>query len=210
VFDDLETSGLGLGEPIIQRLLGDEWRHIGHTEYAGCRLDVEQAIEFWPLVGDAATQTGGSRLVDASTLRLQLTLRPCDDRAADLDGWQLLAGRFRLTLRSEHDATGTLRITGLRYRAFVPWTGLHPGIGAQVPVVLTLLPPDGERALRVTLHDWQPQGKPYQGLPDSLDEARQRISERFVVEDIPRHEAPEAVAPAPESLSDYCFDLRRA
>jgi uncharacterized protein (DUF2126 family) len=100
-------------------------------------------------------------------------------------------------------------VRGLRYRAFVPWTGLHPGIGAQGPVVLELLPPGARRGLRVTLHDWQPQGKPYDGLPGSIAEAKRRIAERFVVEEIAPGAAPEPLMPPAGSLTDYCLDLRR-
>jgi uncharacterized protein (DUF2126 family) len=209
VFDDLQCAGLGLGEPITRRLCADNWRHVGDAELAGCRLDVDLAIEFWPLLGDAAEQAGGSRLVDASTKRLQLTLRTCGDQDTDLDGWRLLAGNYRVPLRREQDDHGVVLITGLRYRAFVPWTGLHPGLGAMTPVVLCLLPPNGENGLRCTLHDWQPDGKPYNGLPDNLNEARRRIAERFVVEEISPDQAPDAVNPPVEAVSDYCLDLRR-
>jgi len=209
VFDDLQCAGLGLGEPITRLLCADNWRHVGDVELAGCRLDVELAIEFWPLLGDAAEQEGGSRLVDASTKRLQLTLRTSGDQDADLDGWRLLAGNYRVPLRREQDDTGVVLITGLRYRAFVPWSGLHPGLGAQAPIVLCLLPPGGENGLRCTLHDWQPEGKPYEGLPENLDEARRRIAERFVVEEITPDQTPDAVNPPDEAVSDYCLDLRR-
>ena len=209
VFADVKAAGLGLGAPITERLYADGWRHIGDTEYAGCRLDVEQGIEFWPLLGDAAAQAGGSRLVDASTSRLQLTLRPANANVLDVDGWQLLVGRYRLPLRHERDEAGDVFIMGLRFRAFKPWIGLHPAVEAQGPIVLTLLPPGGERGLRITLHDWQPQALPYDGLPDTLDEARRRKRERFVVEEIALGEAPNALTPPAEALSDYCFDLRR-
>jgi uncharacterized protein (DUF2126 family) len=209
VFDDLQCAGLGLGAPITRQLCADNWRHVGDAELAGCRLDVDLAIEFWPLLGDATEQEGGSRLVDASTKRLQLTLRTSGDQDADLDGWRLLAGNYRVPLRREQDDTGVVLITGLRYRAFVPWVGLHPGLGAQTPVVLCLLPPGGEHGLRCTLHDWQPEGKPYDGLPDNLDEAHRRIAERFVVEEITPDQAPDAVSPPDEAVSDYCLDLRR-
>ncbi len=209
VFSDLEAAGLGLGTPITDRLTADDWRHIGHVEFAGCRVDVDRAIEFWPLLGDATTQQGGSRLVDASTTRLQLTLRFCGAHGPDLGGWQLLANRFRVPLRREQDESGPVFIRGLRYRAFVPWTGLHPGMGSQGPIVLTLLPPGAERGLRMTLHDWQPQEEPYDGLPDSIEEAQRRIRERFVVEEFAVIAAPGAVTPPDDALSDYCLDLRR-
>jgi len=209
VFEDLDAAGLRLGTAITERLCADHWRHLGHVEFAGCRLDVDQAIEFWPLLGDAAMQSGGSRLVDASTSRLQITLRPGNGRADGLEGWRLLANRYRVPLRRERDAAGTLFITGLRFRAFVPWIGLHPGLDAQGPVVLSLLPPGAEQGLRVTLHDWQPQGQAYNGLPDSLAEARRRLGERFVAEAIAADAVPEGIAPPAESTSEYCFDLRR-
>jgi uncharacterized protein (DUF2126 family) len=209
VFADLESAGLGLGAPITERLYGDGWRHVGDAEFAGCRLDVEQAIEFWPLLGDAAAQAGGSRLVDASTARLQLTLRPIDAGSLDIERWQLLADGYRVPLRRERDEEGEVFIMGLRFRSFMPWIGLHPAIEAQGPIVLNLLPPGSQRALLVTLHDWQPEGLPYDGLPDTLDEAQRRRRERFVAEEIAVSEVPDAVAPPDESLSDYCFDLRR-
>ncbi len=209
VFGDLSAAGLGLGAPITERLLADDWRRLGRTEYAGCELAVDQAVEFWPLLGDAAQHSGGSRLVDASTARIQLRIRPASGHRSALDGWQVLAGGYLVALREERDADGAAFILGLRYRAFVPWTGLHPGLGGQAPVVLTLIPPGTTHALRVTLHDWQPQGKPYDGLPVSLDEARRRVAERFVVEEIDRADLPEPRVPAAHALSDFCLDLRR-
>ena len=210
VLMDLESAGLGLAEPITRCLRDDSSRRIGHTDIGNCRLEVDQAIEFWPLLGDAASQEGGSsRLVDASTTRLQLSLRPTSGNISELDGWQLLADDYRLPLRDEQDERGALRVMGLRYRSFVPWTGLHPGIGAQAPVVLTLVPPAGGNGLRITLHEWQPQAAPYQGLPATFEEAGRRRSERFVVEELLLDPAHETQAPPAEALSDYCLDLRR-
>ena len=210
VLVDLASAGVGLGEPISRCLRDDSACHIGHAEIGNCRLEVDQAIEFWPLLGDAASQEGGSsRLVDASTTRLQLSLRPAGGNKTDLLGWQLLAGGYRVPLRDERDERGALGVMGLRYRSFVPWTGLHPGIGVQAPVVLTLLPPAGGHGLRITLHEWQPQGAPYQGLPATPEEAGNRRDERFVVEELPLERAPESLPPPPEALSDYCLDLRR-
>ena len=209
VLMDLQSAGVGLGEPITRCLRDDSARHIGHAEIGNCRLEVDQAIEFWPLLGDAASQEGGSsRLVDASTTRLQLSLRPAGGDGTDFDGWQLHAGGYRVPLRHEQDERGALGVMGLRYRSFVPWTGLHPGIGVQAPVVLTLLPPTGGHGLRITLHEWQPQGAPYQGLPATPEEAGNRRDERFVVEELQLERAPESLPP-PEALSDYCLDLRR-
>lgn len=209
VFDDLDAAGFGLGSPITERLCTDHWRHVGDTEFSGCRLDVDFAVEFWPLIGDATEHSGGSRLVDASTLRLQITLRPISGEEADLDNWQLLANRFRVPMRRERDKSGPLAIAGLRYRAFVPWIGLHPGLDAQTPVMLILLPPGCRTGLRCTLHGWRPDGLAYDGLPESIEAARRRIAERFVVEEVPAAEIPGALTPPVEAISECCLDLRR-
>ena len=210
VLADLESAGLGLGDPITRRLCDDSALLVGQTDFGDCHVEVSQAIEFWPLLGDAASQEGGSsRLVDASTTRLQLSLRAAGDSDSDLDGWQLLAGRYRLPMRHERDEKGSVRVMGLRYRSFVPWIGLHPGIGAQAPVSLTLVPPTGDRVLRISMHEWQPQGAPYDGLPASLEEAGRRRRERFVVEELPFDTLAESAAPPADALSDYCLDLRR-
>ncbi len=211
VFADLESAGFGLGQPIVQVLLDDAVRHIGRAETGNCRLEVDRAIEFWPLLGDAASQEGGSsRLVDASTTRLQLSLRLANGDDGDLDGWQLFAGGYRLPLRTEQDERGVLRIAGLRYRSFVPWIGLHPGVDRQSPVALTLVPPPGNSgALRVILHEWQPQARPYDGLPATVEEADSRRRERFVVETVPAEVLSAMMEPPEEAVTDYCLDLRR-
>jgi uncharacterized protein (DUF2126 family) len=210
VFADLADTGLKLGAPITRCLLDDSVRHIGSLTFKGCCLKIDQAYEFWPLIGDAASQEGGSsRLVDASTSRLQISLRLTDGQKGDLNDWQLLAGAYRLPLRLEQDQTGPLGVMGLRYRGFVPWIGLHPGIGAQGPILLYLIPPRSEQGLRITLHEWQPQALPYDGLPETLEEAERRRGERFVVQAVASNDLPEVADPPAVALSDYCLDLRR-
>jgi hypothetical protein len=71
------------------------------------------------------------------------------------------------------------------------------------------VPPAGDRVLRISLHEWQPHGAPYDGLPATLEEADRRLLERFVVEELPFDALAENVAPPAGALSDYCFDLRR-
>ena len=210
VFTDLAHAGLELAEPITQPLLdAGDW-HLGHLEVANCRLDVDQAIEFWPLLGDAASQeSGSSRLVDASTTRLQLSLRNMAGEDVDFSGWLLLVGSCRIPLRREQDQHGPLGVMGLRYRNFVPWMGLHPGVEAQSPIVLTLAPPGASQGLRITLHEWQPQLEPYEGLPKTCHEARRRKDERFVVESVAVDSLAAYKSPPDQAVSDYCLDLRR-
>lgn len=210
VLNTLDSAGLGLEAPLRHQLLKDEFRFWGRVELPGCVLEVRRALEFWPLLGDAASpeQGGGSRLVDASTARVELRLRPGGEDGPEWSGWQVLAAGVPLPLRPERDGRGPLRVFGLRYRSFVPGWGLHPVLGAQTPVRLCLRHPALSPDHRVTLHEWRPDGSPYAGLPQDLEEARARREERLTLETLPR--TPDrAAGPGPvPGLGPYCLDLR--
>ncbi len=208
VLGELDEAGLGLGPAIVDELLDDDYRVIGRAEFQGCRLVVRRALEFWPLVGDAASQEGGtSRWVDSSTARVEVSLRPLSGQAEELDGWHLLVQGYRVPLILEEDRDGAALIFGLRYRSFAPPQGLHPTLGAHGPLTLTLTHAKHRGALRVSLHDWKPEGGPYEGLPRDLEEARRRRQARFVLEQLADVRLDEL--PPPASLSDHCLDLRR-
>jgi uncharacterized protein (DUF2126 family) len=210
VLKTLDSAGLGLGEAIEAVLRREEFRRWGQLALPGCTLEVRRALEFWPLLGDAASpeQGGSSRLVDASTARVELRLRPQAGHEADWHDWQVLAAGVALPMRLERDAHGALKVFGLRYRGFVPGWGLHPALGAQAPVQLLLRHPDHAADYLVTLHEWRADGEAYDGLPADMAEASQRRAERVVLEVLPRDPAL-APRPAPaHGLSPFCLDLR--
>ncbi|MFO1431818.1 MAG: transglutaminase family protein [Candidatus Competibacteraceae bacterium] len=208
VLAELNAAELGLGPAIAEQLMDDDYRLLGRVEFQDCRLDIRRALEFWPLVGDVASQESGtSRLVDASTHRIEVTLRAASGSTESLESWRLQVDGYELPLRLERDAAGPVRLAGLRYRNFVPGLGLHPGLGAHGPVRLILWRPEGTGALRITLHDWEPHGRPYDGLPADDTEARRRREERLVSE---WFTGPVEAAPLPpaRALTPYCLDLR--
>jgi len=103
-----------------------------------------------------------------------------------------------------------LRPTGIRYRSFVPWTGLHPNMPATDRVELVLVPPGAEQALRLVLFEWRPQGGGYPGLPSDREEARRRRDERLVVTEVATASLPPVLQVPAGALTACCFDLRRA
>jgi len=208
VLGDLREAGLGLDRAIASRLLDDADRQLARAQLDGCELEIEQALEFWPLLGDTAMQASGdSRLVDASSQRLQLTLRAGDGAEQQLDDWSLWVEGCRLPLRQERDQAGPLRLFGVRYCSFVPTQGLYPGIQAQAPLDMLLWNERLGSGLRLSWHEWRPQGGPYDGLPDDLQQARERRQERLVIE--PVNTPPDTSATPPSgALSAYTLDLR--
>ena len=210
VLDDLAVHDLHLGEDLRSELLHDPCRSRWQAVHGGCELALESAIEFWPLVGDVASQEAdGSRLVDSSTMRLQVSLRMLDAEGPALDGWTLQIGGYELPLCDAQDKQGKVRLVGLRYRDFAPWRGLHPRIRPYGPLAFTLDHPALDEAMQATLHGWSPDGMAYSGLPTDLDVAAVRRAERLVIGRVPRPDVRSAKTPPPESVAGYTFDLRR-
>jgi uncharacterized protein (DUF2126 family) len=210
VLADLETSGLGLGAPIVERLLDDGDRVLGEAALGDFRLTLRRALEFWPLAGDAAATTrAASRLIDSSTMRVEAVLRPLDSAAAAaLDHWRVGAAGWRVPVRRDLDADGQALVFSLRYRSFIPWQGLHPTLGVQTPVELRLHHAGTGAAYRVVLHEWKPEGGGYEGLPEDFEESRRRRAARVVAEPLEPTLAPGFPDAPSLAVNAYGLDLR--
>jgi uncharacterized protein (DUF2126 family) len=167
VLGDLDDHGLGIPAQLRGEL--DAWRPPGIACRLGdATLAIRPALEFWPLVGDAASQERApARLVDSSTERLELSL---DGPGPDAIS---IAGRWA-RLRALGDGVRTL---GVRRRLYQPDPGFHPGLPTTEPLVIEWAWAD--RAQRVELWAWQPGGGPYPGLPADADEALARRQRRI-------------------------------
>ena len=206
VLADLKQAGFGLEPPLVKHLLRDQDLVLTTCQLGETEVELRRAIEFWPLVGDVATQErGGSRLIDASTSRIEIRLR--SSRAdCELSDWRLSVDDWAIPLRDATDAEGRARIIGLRYRSYLPARGLHPTLGAQSPLSFCLSHPlDG--SWRIAIHAWDPTGAAYPGLPSTIEEARERRRARCVVTGM--DEPPAAwIDPPAEAVGSHVVDLR--
>jgi uncharacterized protein (DUF2126 family) len=206
VLASLGAAGLGLGPAIAALLQADEFRHQGSARLPGATLEVWRALEFWPLLGDAASpeQGGTSRLIDASTARVELRLRADDALATP---WQVDAGGTPVPLVTVHDEQGPVQVAAVRYRAFAPSVGLHPILPAQTPIELRLYRAGESAEWALALHEWRPDGGAYPELPVDLVDAARRRAERVVLTAWPADRPPPAAA-APSGLTPHTLDLR--
>jgi len=222
VLAELDEAELGLEQPIQDVLRQDTFRFLGKVEFPFGTLELWRGLEFWPLVGDAASpeQSGSSRMIDASTTRIEIRWLPPSREPADngapgswLD-WDLYVDETCLPLRHERDSRGELKLFGVRYGSFVPASGLHPTLEVQAPLTLTLRHVDHDTRYVIQLHEWQPDGEAYPGLPADLDEARERRSARVTVVakdrpgQVPAQESSTDNRRARLGLTDYCLDRR--
>lgn len=210
IFTELNHAGVGLAPCFCDCLLDDGHRLIGKTRYSNIEIIIKKAVEFWPLLGDVASQERGtSRWVDGSTARIEIILRPSTPDDPDFSDWQVIVDNCRLPMLTEHGEQGPMLIKGLRYCSFKPWKGVHPTLNAHGPVEIMIYHPRNSGALSIVLHDWRPDGASYAGLPHNLDEVRQRIAERFVVKKLTEYNPKEVRPPSPSAMTDFCLDLRR-
>lgn len=194
VLADLEAAGFGLGPALAAELLAPP-PAIARVKLAGAELVLTPAPDFWPLVGDVASQErAAARTVDASSQRVQVLVHAPEG----LCPGQLAANGIEVPLER---VSGGTHLAAVRYRAFAPSPGLHPGLAPQDPLVLAW--ERGGEALRVELHAWRPGGGAYLGLPADAAEAERRRRERVVV----RPARPRPARPAPRGR--LTLDLRR-
>ncbi len=171
VMADLAEHGVAPGRR-LQAWLAPEAAEIARVELAGATLAIRRAPDFWPLLGDVASQEGRTaRLVDASSDRLELLVS-----SPGTPPGRIAAQGVELALEA---AGGPVHVGAVRYRAFAPRPGLHPGLGPHDPLVV-----EWERrgeAVRIELHGWKPGGGGYELLPADAAEAERRRLERVVV-----------------------------
>jgi len=171
VLSDLEGQGFGLGGRLRACLL-DPPPEIARVDLAGATLSIRPAVDFWPLVGDVASQERATaRIVDASAERIELRVTSPGQPPG-----RLAAQGLEVPLEL---GSGATHVAAVRYRAFAPRPGLHPGLGPHDPLVL-----EWERrgeAVRIELHGWKPGGGAYENLPADAAEAERRRRERVVV-----------------------------
>jgi uncharacterized protein (DUF2126 family) len=171
VLGDLEARGWAPG-PRLRALVAARPEPVARVELGGAALEVRAALDFWPLVGDVASQErAASRTVDSSSERFELRIV-----SPGTPPGRLAAQGVEVPLEA---AGGAGWIGAVRHRAFAPRPGLHPGLGPHDPLVV-----EWERrgeAVRVELHGWVPGGGSYPGLPASGAEAERRRRERVVV-----------------------------
>ncbi|MDE1171324.1 MAG: transglutaminase family protein [Verrucomicrobium sp.] len=190
-----------------------EWEHfapwfefrfpvIGRLAHAGRAIEFRQAIEPWPVLGEQPAGGGTSRIVDASTDRLQVRVPD----AAWARRFRLLAAGRPVSLQA--DPEGEALLGAVRYRMFHSLPSLQPHLPAQSPLLFEWVEAaTGRTVAACSLLNWRPGEQPYDGLPQTDRAALARVAERFV----PAPKALGRVHPAagkPARCGRYTTDLR--
>jgi uncharacterized protein (DUF2126 family) len=175
----------------------------GVLEIGAARVEIRNAIEPWPVLGEAAGHGGTARLVDSSLERLEL-------RAIGLDEERYTVGINGVELPLRRTDGRDVRVGGVRFRAWCPPGTLHPHLGIHHPLQIDVVDTWARRGVAgARYHVWHPGGHAFATPPLTDAEAAARRTQRFT------HDGP---TPSPVVLrriephrdQPYTLDLRRA
>ncbi len=173
----------------------------GRISHDGVELELRSALEPWHVLGEENAGGGVARFVDSSLERLQVKLT-----GAATSGLAVTCNRRPLPLQQGEHADEQL--CGVRFRAWLPESCLHPTIRPHDPLVFDLIDPDARKAVAgCTYHSTHPGGRNFETRPVNALEAEGRRLARF--EPIGHTPGHFETAPSPvDSRFPWTADLR--
>ncbi|HEX5731107.1 transglutaminase family protein [Microbacterium sp.] len=177
VVADLRAHGIDFEDSWLDAFTEFRFPRIGMTRIgAGSRpidLELRQAIEPWNVLGEEVTEGGTARYVDSSVERVQVKVSGIDPRMHLVTCKSVPVPLTPTGRPGEYFA-------GVRYRAWQPWSALHPSIPVQAPLVFDVVDIESGVSLGgATYHVVHPGGRSYDHPPINANEAEARRASRF-------------------------------
>ena len=172
---DLGAHGIDFEQSWLDPFMEFRFPRLGFVEIGGlpgASLEVRQAIEPWHVLGEETTAGGTARYVDSSVERVQVTVSGIDP------------SRHLVTCQGVPvpltPSSGDSWYAGVRYRAWQPWSALHPSIEVHAPLRFEVVDAVSAASLGgATYHVVHPGGRSYDRPPINANEAEARRASRF-------------------------------
>jgi uncharacterized protein (DUF2126 family)/transglutaminase-like putative cysteine protease len=171
--EDLSQFGFRLDPAWFAPHLEFRFPKIGETTLREMGVELRAALEPWHVLGEEQAAGGTARYVDSSAERVQLRLS------------NFSAERYKVAVNGvEVPLTATEQVgefvAGIRFKAWGPYSALHPTIKPQTPLVVDVVDSWNGRSIGgLTHHVAHPGGRNYETFPVNANEAEARRRARF-------------------------------
>lgn len=173
VVKDLRDAGYAFEESWFDPFVEFRFPRYGTVVYEGIEMELRQAIEPWNVLGEEVSGGGTARYVDSSSERMQLRVKgltntrhivTCNGRPLPLHPTGI-PGEY---------------VAGVRFKAWNPWSALHPSINVHAPLVFDLVDTWTGKAIGgCTYHVSHPGGRSESQAPVNAIAAESRRFARF-------------------------------
>ena len=173
VLKDLRVSGYMFQPEWYEAQFEFRFPFYGEVHYEDVHLELRQALEPWPVLGEMGAIGGTVRYTDSSVERLQVKLS-----AADPERYLVACNQRRTHLHAV--AKKGSAVAGVRFKAWKPSEAPHPSLPLQTPLVFDLFDRFTETIIGGSrYHVAHPGGRNYQNFPINEYEAQARRLVRF-------------------------------
>jgi uncharacterized protein (DUF2126 family)/transglutaminase-like putative cysteine protease len=145
----------------------------GMTKIEGMNIEIRSAIEPWHVLGEESGSQGTSRYVDSSLERLQIKVN------------DFVKERYIITCNGVEipmleTSTHGEYVCGVRYKAWQPWSALHPTIGVDTPLTFDVIDTWNLKSIGgFNYFVSHPGGRSYDTFPVNSYEAESRRINRY-------------------------------
>ncbi|MGH1470741.1 MAG: DUF2126 domain-containing protein [Cellvibrionaceae bacterium] len=173
VVKDLNDAGFSFDQQWLAPFQEFRFPHYGTIVTRDMQLDVHSAIEPWHVLGEESSTQGTSRYVDSSVERFQIKTRGIDNAR-----FVVTCNQRRVPLLKTN--TAGQFVAGVRYKAWAPWSALHPTIPVHTPLVIDIVDTSNNKSIAgCTYYVAHPGGRNYDTFPVNANEAEARRVARF-------------------------------